>query len=409
MDANGVGARHIRSTPVHLPDDLIYQSILPRLPFRVLLRFAVVCKAWRHLILADPAFARAQARCPSPASAVLARFHQGRFEVLTPGVAAAAVAPPDAALSFLPVAGARLRLCSATSGVLCLMVSGGAGFFVVNPATRGFRAVRYAGGGGFRACLAYDPATAHRDGFHIVVPVQEKWCLWRFWSFASAGAVRRVSAAEVRLAPYDVFLPRPLYLGGRAHWLSYRGGVAWYDARADAAGELPTPPSSLLAEEGGGGGGRWLEGKRELVAWRGRVGIVSASVDSGLAVWALSSSSPARWEMVHSRSWDEIPGVVRPSSRFLWSVVPAGMEAGAEEVLGLAVRIAHRPGTHMQQQGVDGAGDFGEEEGDVWRRQLLRYDMRTGGTTTVAELVGSEIDDDFVAVFGYHSSMATLN
>jgi hypothetical protein len=116
--------------------------------------------------------------------------------------------------------------------------------------------------------------------------------------------------------------------------------------------------------------------------------------------------------MVHSRSWDEIPGVVRPSSRFLWSVVPAGMEAGAEDVLGLAVRIAHRPGsTHMlqQQQGVDGAGDLGEEEGDVWRRQVLRFDMRTGGTTTVAELIGSEIDDDFVAVFGYHYSMAPLN
>jgi hypothetical protein len=213
MDADDVGVRQIPSTPVHLPDDLIFHGILPRLPFRVLLRFAAVCKAWRHLILDDPAFARAQSRCPSPASAVLARFHQGRFEVLTPGATAAAVAPPDAALSFLPVAGARLRLCSATSGVLCLMVSmasGGAGFFVVNPATRAFRAVRYAGGGGFKACLAYDPSTAHRDGFHIVVPVQEKWCLWRFWSFASAGAVRRVSGAEVRLAPYDVFLPRPL-------------------------------------------------------------------------------------------------------------------------------------------------------------------------------------------------------
>ncbi|KAM0890961.1 hypothetical protein ACQ4PT_026732 [Festuca glaucescens] len=403
-------ARQIPSTPVHLPDDLIYHGILPRLPYRVLLRFAVVCKAWRHLILDDPAFARAQARCPSPASAVLARFHQGRFEVLTPGASAAAVAPPDAALSFLPVTGARLRLCSATSGLLCLMVSmvsGGAGFFVVNPATRLFRAVRYAGDDGFRACLAYDPSTAHRDGFHIFVPVQERWCLWRFWSFASAGAVRRVSGVEVRLTPYDVFLSKPLYMGGRAHWLCDQGGVVWYDARADAAGELPTPPSSLLVGDGGAERGRRLEGNRELVAWRGRIGIVSASVDAGLAVWALSSSSPARWEMVHSRSWDEIPGVVRPSSRFLWSVVPAGMEAGAKEVLGLAVRIAHR---HTQRQGVDDAGDFGEEEeGDVWRREVLRYDMRTGSTATVAELVGREIHDGFGAVFGYHSSMALLN
>jgi hypothetical protein len=130
-------------------------------------------------------------------------------------------------------------------------------------------------------------------------------------------------------------------------------------------------------------------------------------------VWALtSSSSPAaaaRWEMVHSRSWDEIPGVVRPASRFLWSVVPAGMEAGGEEALGLVVRIAHR----QQGEGVDGAGDSGEEEeeqeGNVWRREVLRYDMRTGATATVAELVGKEKHDDFGAVFGYHASMASLN
>ncbi|CAM0947055.1 unnamed protein product [Alopecurus aequalis] len=419
MDDGGTVTREdspgpqIASPPVQLPDDLIYYGILPRLAFRVLLRFAVVCKAWSQLILRDPAFARAQARCPSPATAVLARFHRGRFEVLTPGAVAAAVAPPDASLSFLPVGGARLRLCSATSGILCLvvnLVSGGAGFFVVNPATRAFRAVRYAGDDGFRACLAYDPSTAHRDGFHIVVPVKEKWDLWRFWSFSSSGGGRRVSGAEVRLTPYDVLLPKPLYLGGRAHWLCDRGGVVWYDARADAAGELPTPPSSLLAGEGGGGVQR-REGNRELVAWHGRIGIVSAGFASGLAVWALSSSSsPARWEMVHSRSWDEIPGVVRLSSRFLWSVVPAGIEGGGEEALGLAVRIAHRARPHAQQQGVGSAGDSGEEEAaDVWRRQVLRYDMRTGGTATVAELVGKEIHDDFGAVFGYHSSMAPLN
>ena len=112
--------------------------------------------------------------------------------------------------------------------------------------------------------------------------------------------------------------------------------------------------------------------------------------------------------MVHSRSWDEIPGVVRPSSRFLWSVVPAGIEAGGE-ALGLAVRIAHRPRPHTHEQDVDGAGGSGEEEADVWHRQVLRYDMRTGGTTTVAELVGREIHDDFGAVFGYHSTMAPLN
>ena len=422
MDANDLGrrvredspGRQMAPPPAQLPDDLIYVGILPRLPFRSLVRFAVACKVWHRLILGDPAFARAQARSPSPASAVLARYHRGRLDILTPG--ASAVAPPDASLSFLPFAGAKLRFCSATSGLLCLIVNptvGGVTFFVVNPATRAFRAVPYpyAAEDGRRACLAYDPSMVHRKGYSIVVPVKETLETCRFWSFSSAvatssgGCVWRVSGPEVRLTPCDFVRSKPLYLGGRAHWLCDLGGVVWHDAGADTVGALP-PPFWLLA-----GGGRCVEGNRELVAWHGRIGMVYAGISSGLAVWALplsSSSSPTQWEMVHCRQWDEIPGVPRPTSRrFLWSVVPAGMEGGGEKALGLAVRTAHGPRRHKQQHGVDGAGRAAEE--DVWCRQLLRYDMRTGATAVVAELVGKEVHDDFGAVFGYHSSMAPLN
>ncbi|XP_047056698.1 uncharacterized protein LOC124662974 [Lolium rigidum] len=396
----------IVSPAVQLPDDLIYLSILPRLPFRQLLRAAAVCKAWRQLILGDPAFARMQARCPSPASAVLARYHGGRLEALCPG----AVGPPDASLSFLPVvvanAEAKLRFCSVTRGLLCLMANaiGGrdsATIFVVNPATRAFRAVPYAGDGRFMPCLAYDPSMVHHNGYHIVLPAQVTSELWRFWSFSSAassGGGWRLSGAEVRLTPSDFVVSKPLYLGGRAHWLCERGGMVWHDAMADAAGALPRP--TLIPGEQG----PCLEGRKVLVAWHGRIGIVSAGLATGLAVWALSSSSsPAQWEMVHRRSWDEIPGVAPPASCFMWSlsVVPAGMEGGGEKALGLAVRMAHG------QHGVDGAG--GEEEEVVWRRELLRYDISTGATAVVAELVGRDKHDDFGAVFCYHSSMAPLD
>jgi hypothetical protein len=390
-------SKQIASPPVQLPDDLIYLGILARLPFRQLLRFAVVCKAWRDIILGDPAFARVQARCPSPASVGLARLHRGRLEVLTPG-AVVTVSPPDASLSFLPVAGAELHLCSATSGLLCLIEDATGTFFVVNPATRAFRAVPYAGQGGPMACLAYDPSIVHRKGYRIVVPVQETYDTCVFWSFSSAasrgGGGWRLSGAEVHLTPHDVVRSKPVYLGGRAHWLCNRGGVVWHDVWAadTAAGALPAPlpPLSLLAE----GERRCLEGNRELVAWHGRIGIVFAGIYSGLAVWALSStSSSARWEMVHWKRWDEIAGgVARSASQFLWSVVPAGMESGGEKAMGLAVRIAHG----------------GDHEEYVWRRELLRYDMRTGATAVVAELAGREKHDNFGAVFGYHSSMAPL-
>ncbi|CAM0947056.1 unnamed protein product [Alopecurus aequalis] len=496
----GSPGRQMASLPVQLPDDLIYLGILARLPLRSLLRFTVVCKAWRHLILGDPAFARTQAGCPSPASAVLARYHQGRLKILTPGASvAAAVAPRDASLSFLPVAGWKLRLCSATSGVLCMIVNptdGGtttATFYVVNPATRAFRVVPYAGEDGIKACLAYDPSMVHHKGYSIIVPVQKKMGMIMFWSFSSSrGCGWRMSGAEVRLtAPYDFVRPKPLYLDGRAHWLCNRGGVLWHDAWTDTAGTQPPPPFLLLP---GGGEGQCLEGNKELVGWHGRIGMVFAGKSCGLVVWALSStSSPARWEMVHLRQWDEIPGVARlpssflwsvvpagmeycgegalvlavriahgpvgprrptqqqqqhggygaggeeedvwrrefvrydmrtggtavagelvvvgkqihdvapPASDFVWSVVPAGMEGGGEKALGLAVRIAHGPRRHAQQHGVGG------EEEDVWRRELVRYDVRTGTTAVLTELVGKEIHDDFGAVFCYHSSMAPLS
>jgi hypothetical protein len=66
--------------------------------------------------------------------------------------------------------------------------------------------------------------------------------------------------------------------------------------------------------------------------------------------------------------------------------------------LGLVVRITHRT---LQHNSVHGAG--GEEE-DVWRCELLHYDMRTGATAVVVQLVGREKHDDFGAVFSYHSS-----
>ena len=78
-----------------LPDDLldnVFRCLRTTSPSLAASR--CVCKAWRHLLLHDPVFTRVQAQCPSPASGVLARFHQGRLEVLTPGAAAAAVAPP---------------------------------------------------------------------------------------------------------------------------------------------------------------------------------------------------------------------------------------------------------------------------------------------------------------------------
>ncbi|XP_044411450.1 uncharacterized protein [Triticum aestivum] len=403
--------RQITSAPpAQLPDDLIHYSILARLPFRLLLRLAPVCKAWRHLILHDPVFARVQAQCPSPASGVLARFHQGRLEVLAPGAAAAAVAPPDAGLSFLPVADANrqhLRLCSTTSGLL--LVTTGSTFWVVNPATRAFREIPYAGEGAFRACLAYDPATAHQESYHLVVPARANMELWRFWifSFSSLSRGWRASWATVRMPPYGGVQPKALHLGGLSYWLCNRGDVLWYNYGADAAGKLPPPPHGKKRPSSLVDGGGYMEGSRELVAWRGRIAMVSAS-PALLAVWALSSSpssgnaSPARWEMVHRRSvdWDEIPGMAPPASRFLWSVVPAGVDVGADEVLGLAMRIGYR---QRRGHGVGG----GVDNENVWRREVLRYDMRTDATATVAELVGREKHDDFV-VFGYHSSMAPL-
>ncbi|KAL6647995.1 hypothetical protein ACP70R_012219 [Stipagrostis hirtigluma subsp. patula] len=383
-----------RPSPARLPDELIYYSILPCLPARPLLRFATVCSAWRDLILRDAVFAGLQAQSPTRASAALARFHNGRFEVLTPD--GAAVAPPDPCLSFLPLAacarpGLKLRAC--TGGLL--LMSAWATFVVVNPATREFQGILYRGSPGV-AGLAYDPGR----GYDLVLAVPEGRIAeaYRFWRFSSraAGSGWRPSRDTLRLSPYDQLLPRSAYAGGRVHWLSSRGDIIWYDVVGDLHGKA-SPPDKCPST------GARLEGNWDLGAWCGQLRLACCS-GAGVGVWALASygggadagaSPPARWELVHWRSWCQIPGAVGGQECFLRSEAPAGMEPGGDGGLGLALRSAH---TVV----VDGKTE------QVWRRSLVRYDLRTGATEGVAELAGKEVHDDFGAVFGYHSSMAAL-
>ncbi|KAJ1296724.1 hypothetical protein BS78_01G324300 [Paspalum vaginatum] len=390
--------------PAQLPEDLICCCILPRLPVRSLARFATVCRAWRDLILRNAVFATLQAQSPSPASTALARFHNGRLEVLTPG-AAAYVAPTDTSLSFLTARAGyhRLELCACAGGLLCLTAQQTTThlpvFYVGNLATHRFHRIGYGCPRGV-AGLAYDPAAPAR-GYDVVVAATHGMQTCRFFRFSSraAGSGWRSARDRARLlAPFEVIQRKPAYAGGRLHWLTDRGNVVWHDVASELSGTLQPPRPS---------DGHHLQGNMDLAAWRGRVRLACAT-GAGLGVWELASygggkageSAAARWELVHWRSWCAIPGVAGPERCFLWSVVPAGMEAGGEEALGLALRYAHT--TRL----VDVGGMAMEQ--DVWCRVLARYETCTGVTAAAVVLSGKEVHDYFGTVFSYHSSLAPL-
>lgn len=378
--------------PPELPEDLICGSILPRLPVRSLLRFATVCKAWRDLILRNPAFAALQAGTPSPASVALARFHNGRLKFLGRGPGAALVAPPDPSLSFLTTTGGgadqRLFLCASTAGLLLCLTSEGV-LVVCNPATRRFDRIRYDCPRGV-AGLAYDPAAAApaARGYDVVVAATQGTRTCRFFRFSSrtAASVWRAAAAvsTVRLGLFEDLLPKSACVGRRLHWLTSRGNIVWHDAGGEASGTL-SPPAW-------GPSGARLEGNMDLAEWRGRLRLACTSSAAGIGVWELASygggGAGARWVAVHRRSWSAVPGVVAAARCSMWSVVPAGMETGGEEAVGLAVR-------------------YGMDK-NVWYRALVRYDTGTGKTATKVELAGKKAHDDLGVVFGYHSSLAAL-
>ncbi|PUZ40697.1 hypothetical protein GQ55_9G445100 [Panicum hallii var. hallii] len=382
--------------PAQLHEDLVCGSILPRLPVRSLARFATVSKAWCDLILGNAAFAALQAQNPSVASAALARFHNGLFEVLAPGGSAASVAPPDPSLSFLTAGGAyqQLELCACTGGLLCLTAvhseSRRLVFFVCNPATRSFHLIRYGCPRGV-AGLAYDPATAER-GYDMILAATQGLQTCRFFWFSSraAGSGWRARRGTVRLALFEALQPKPAYAGGRLHWLTNRGNIVWHDVARELCGTLPPPPCA----SGGG--------NMDLGAWSGRLRLACAT-NAGLGLWELASyggaGAAARWDTVHWRSWRAISGVVAPERCFMWSVVPAGMEAGGEEAVSLALRHGYKA-TRL----VDGVA----RKQDVVRRALVRYDRGTGATAAAVELTGREVHDGLGTVFGYHSSLAAL-
>ncbi|CAL4931530.1 unnamed protein product [Urochloa decumbens] len=369
-----------------LPEDLILCSILPLLPVRSLTRFAAVCK-------------------PSPASSALARFHNGRFEILGDAATAAAVAP-DPSLSFLAVDRSgnhyeQLDLCACAGGLLCFTAvqveSRRRVLFICNPATENVHRILYDCPLGVPG-LAYDPAATER-GYDVVVAAKEGWQACRFCWFSSraAGSGWRTTlgAATLRLAPYEELQPKPACAGGRVHWFTSAGNIVWHDVAAMRSGVLPPPQPPC----------QW-SGNMDLAAWRGRLRMACATA-AGLGVWELASyggagggghGAAARWEAVHWRSWSAIPGVIAPERCFLWSVVPAGMVGGGEEALGLALRCAHVAPPERRARG----------EAYVWVRALVRYDRCTGVTVVAAKLAGKEIHDGLGTVVGYHSSLAPL-
>ncbi|KAF0921813.1 hypothetical protein E2562_020107 [Oryza meyeriana var. granulata] len=254
-------------------------NILPRLPFPLLVRLAAVRRSWRDLILHDPAFAAQQARTPSPASVSAAVFRHGRIQLLA---GYAAVGPPDPELSFLPFRG--LILCSCTGGLLCFSArpQSGSGhtFVVVNPATREFCSVPFDDDekdqhGQVTAGLAYDPATAASDSFHLVVAsLDDAAYRFRFRRFSS-----RDASTAWRASRDTLLLPRGSLLEGprtSVYWIVSSGDVA-----EDRAGTLPLPPA------------QWRPNIDTAGAPCGRSAVASGWRAPALSVWGCGSSPAA--------------------------------------------------------------------------------------------------------------------
>ena len=328
------------SPPVKLPDKIVYDNILARLPFRALRRFTAVCKAWRHTICHDDAFAAAQARTPSSSSVAIARFVEGSLELQILPPWAADVVPLDPYLSFVEVDHGRLSFCACTGGVVCLKErTDPAGnpnpkqhvcnFYVVNPNRKSVRRVPYDYDGEVvTAGLAYDP-----EGFQLVVPVAEDGGRCRFRRFSSRRAEWSASREAFALPPPEEFKPKPVYASGHLYWLAGHD-VVWYDLVGDRAGTM-----ELLAA----GKERVNDDRLDIGAWRGRLRVALVNT-VGLSVHELAAgglgAGPERWEVLHSRRWENVPGLICPESDWTharWKLGAVEMEAGGEEAVCLEV------------------------------------------------------------------------
>ncbi|KAJ4771098.1 F-box protein [Rhynchospora pubera] len=228
-----------------LPEHLIHQLLLPRLPFKCLRRLMCTSTNLHSLINADAQFAADQARCATISrSSFVYMSKSGLSFFPDPSL----VGVPDPSLNFLnPTPSSEIKLICSTNGILLLYgeFRGLKSLCVCNPATQEKAFVpdknMTKDYGRWEMGLCYDPWESP-DRYTIVNPIFH--CKgdgkdYHFDVFSS-------DTGEWTLSSWSVYVDteyvpcKPICAKGVIYW---ECGIylLWYDTRKDLAGSITLP------------------------------------------------------------------------------------------------------------------------------------------------------------------------
>ncbi|KAF3340847.1 putative F-box protein [Carex littledalei] len=286
-----------------LPDHLLHQMILPRVPFKCLLRYKCVSKEIYSLISTDAVFAANQSRSANTSSSGFVYMTcSGLSFFPDPEL----IGVPDPSLNFLNLTSPKVDLVSSTNGLLLLYgeFNGMKSHCVCNPATKEMAVVPnnvnvvgeeyYHTEMGF----AYDPCELpHR--YTIVDPLLMYHSLnnvefsnalhYQFNIFHSDTGKWTRSSQRVYLDIYPT-LSKAVCAKGVLYWCCGQEYLLWYDTKRDLAGSLMWPEMKSSRDE------------------MFHVGVNAGEITCchtwihGIEMWTLTGGS--RWDRIHATSWD---------------------------------------------------------------------------------------------------------
>lgn len=223
-----------------LPDHLIHQNILPRLPFKCLNRCKCISKEMYSLVSTDAKFAADQSCLAGTSSSGFVYMTCSRLSFFSNNLALVGV--PDPSLNFLNPTNnyCEIKLVSTTNGLLLLYgeFRGMMSLCVCNPATKDAAFIpNVVGKKYFRAemGLVYDPCELP-DQFTIVDLLsryKRDGIMYQFDIFRSDTGKWTRSSQSIYINM--IFKAcKALCAKGVIYW--YCGYLLWYDVKRDIAG-----------------------------------------------------------------------------------------------------------------------------------------------------------------------------
>lgn len=281
----------LHAETIHIPEDLLHQLILPRLPCKPLARFKAVSKVYQAMISSDTSFSTLQSLSPSPASTGFVYVEESGLSFF-PNQDVIGI--PDPSLKFMVKSPEHVKLLSSANGLLLFYL-----FYpvnslcVCNPATMQKEILpkeleediisREMG-------LAFDPHLA--SGRYTVVnplfSISPDGITYSFNVFRSETGKWKFSQQRV-FVPGSINAPsRPVYAKGMLYWmcLDY---LLWFDPENDCAGTISLPYYKNLESA-----------RQEVEVFKDEISCLCLTSEGGVEVWVLTAGT--QWKRLHELS-----------------------------------------------------------------------------------------------------------